>query len=341
MTSHSRAARIAAVLRTSLLTLALLLAAHVAARAQETQPRLYVCMYTAPVPGALKNMHPVYPGAALSTDTGASWHALGWKNNRCVDAANPANDASTVYLAGDNGLLVSRDGGTTWKQATDWRIPTVSRIVLIDDSVFITTPMGVYLSTDKAASWMPRSYGLRPADGTYASDMLPSPGDFLLATNEGLYRSSDRGLMWKRGPLQGTPLERILRHPVSRDLLTAWGPTGMWRSEDGGQTWTKLTLGDPAPRVQGAAFDPSNSRRILIGTAGQGIMASKDGGATWALSSAGLTNLNITSLVFHPTIPSIVYAGTDNGTFVSRDGGAVWTPFSIRLGYVSAIRVQP
>ena len=310
-------------------------------QAQDELPRLYFCMYETPAPGLAKNMYPVYPGVALSSDTGATWRSIGWTNNRCSDAAHLASDASTIFIANDNGVLVSRNNGDTWKLATTWRVRDALCVQTTRDTVVTGTATGVYVSTDKGLSWQSRSRGLPPLDATYISDILVSDGAFFVATAGGVFRSDNRGETWKRSGLDGRQIEHLARHPRLPDLLYACGPAGLWRSSDAGRTWTDISQSLGGARIQCVVADPSDASGILVGTAAQGILKSRDMGLTWNNTSAGLQNLNVTTLAYNAQTPTVVYAGTDNGAFISRDGGAVWRPFTLRLGYVKQIRVQP
>ena len=66
---------------------------------------------------------------------------------------------------------------------------------------------------------------------------------------------------------------------------------------------------------------------ILVGTVGQGIMRSPDGGETWQRQSIGHglhSDATVRTLAHHPGRPETVYAGTDQGLYVSDDAGAKW-----------------
>jgi photosystem II stability/assembly factor-like uncharacterized protein len=66
---------------------------------------------------------------------------------------------------------------------------------------------------------------------------------------------------------------------------------------------------------------------ILVGTVGQGIMRSPDGGETWHRQSIGQglhSDATVRTLAHHPRRPETVYAGTDQGLYLSDDAGAKW-----------------
>jgi photosystem II stability/assembly factor-like uncharacterized protein len=108
---------------------------------------------------------------------------------------------------------------------------------------------------------------------------------------------------------------------------------GVWKTTDGGTTWTPLTddLGNLS--IGAIAVAPSKPQTVYVGTGegalgidgidGIGFIKSTDGGATWTLpvsvSAAKFFALNV-----HPTKPDELLAATSAGIQKSTDGGATW-----------------
>lgn len=107
---------------------------------------------------------------------------------------------------------------------------------------------------------------------------------------------------------------------------------GLYRSDDGGLSWTCLGDGLPDPAVLTLAVDPSDSDRLVVATE-CGIVVSSDGGKSWSLAE------NTAGRRFHEVVidsndPNRIYAGpghheTSLGTntldiMISRDGGTNW-----------------
>ncbi len=96
--------------------------------------------------------------------------------------------------------------------------------------------------------------------------------------------------------------------------------------------WQALGPSNVGGRVRAIAFDPRNSSRILAGTASGGLWISPDGGITWHASQDFLPNLSVTTIVFDPVDPDLVYLGTGEasgglvgvGAFKSTDAGNTW-----------------
>jgi photosystem II stability/assembly factor-like uncharacterized protein len=113
---------------------------------------------------------------------------------------------------------------------------------------------------------------------------------------------------------------------------------GLYRSDDGGQTWRMLHQHLPHGHVRSVSVDPRDADVVLaaIGkrTWGQGVYRSEDGGATWTLVLRAEFHGNDTPvaraagvvLARHPDRPDVVLAASRNdGVFRSEDGGLSWT----------------
>jgi photosystem II stability/assembly factor-like uncharacterized protein len=118
---------------------------------------------------------------------------------------------------------------------------------------------------------------------------------------------------------------------------------GVWKSDDGGTSFTPKFDKQPVQSIGAVALDPTNKQTVWVGTGeswtrnsvsvGNGIYKSTDGGDNWTLM--GLPNVErITKIVVHPTNGNIVYAcapgalwsdSPDRGLYKTSDGGKTWT----------------
>ena len=310
------------------------------AHSQPQARRIYCCMYQTPAPGSIKMLRPVYIGVAASTDFGATWKSMGWRTNRTNDiACDPAKPAQ-LYLANDYGLLVSRDEGTTWKLATSDSIPGVLSVKAFGDTVLLGTPTGVFVSADRGATFTQRNSGLRALNGTYVSSVLPLRGVWFAGTADGVYRSSDAGASWHASGLAGKAVDRMVAGPVGTDILAAWNARdGIWLSEDRGKSWSAYSSALPTRLVQAVLFPTTDKRTVIVATKDQGVLRTNDGGATWTNSSGGMQNLNVTALARDPEDEALLWAGTENGVYLSDNRGATWKLSALQLGYVSNISI--
>jgi photosystem II stability/assembly factor-like uncharacterized protein len=113
-----------------------------------------------------------------------------------------------------------------------------------------------------------------------------------------------------------------------------WRPLGPF-SIPHGQTYGYGAGSRPSVsgRISSIAVDPGNPDHILIGSAAGGVWESQDAGASWRPRTDNVRTLTIGAVVFDPSDPSIVYAGTGEGNqyrhlgtglLRSTDGGSTW-----------------
>jgi len=138
--------------------------------------------------------------------------------------------------------------------------------------------------------------------------------------------------------------------PNNPDIIYVGAPAGgLWKTTDGGQTWTPLTDNMPFAGVSAIAIDPQNSDVIYIGTGdddalntpSMGIFKSTDGGITWQASgnSANTVMNYVADIIVNPANPNIIIAATSDGVIRTIDGGTTWVnvlSFSSR-----SIRMHP
>jgi photosystem II stability/assembly factor-like uncharacterized protein len=132
---------------------------------------------------------------------------------------------------------------------------------------------------------------------------------------------------------------------------------GVWKTTDGGNTWTPLTDNQASLSVGALALAPSNTNIIYAGTGdttysgnayyGRGVLKSTDGGATWTLLANNLFDRRaISRIVVDPSNPAVVYlatgAGVVNGlggnvgVWKSTDGGTTWTDLTSSLANINS-----
>ena len=99
---------------------------------------------------------------------------------------------------------------------------------------------------------------------------------------------------------------------------------GVWKTTDGGSSWTVLTDNLANIDVYSLAIDPSNSSNYFWGSTSGNIFKSTDSGSTWSFHGS-LTNGRVNKILIHPTNSAIMYASAENvGLYKSVDGGSTW-----------------
>jgi uncharacterized protein (TIGR03437 family) len=114
---------------------------------------------------------------------------------------------------------------------------------------------------------------------------------------------------------------------------------GVFKSSNGGASWSASSSGLTNLGVLALVIDPSNPATLYAGTIKGGVFKSSNGGASWSASNTVLP-YDVRALAVDPWNPSTLYAGIDaipngGGVFKSTDGGASWSASSAGLFTVS------
>jgi photosystem II stability/assembly factor-like uncharacterized protein len=154
---------------------------------------------------------------------------------------------------------------------------------------------------------------------------------------------------------------------AGRVLSIAWNPSntniiyvgsasgGLWKTTNGGTSWTALTDDLPSLAIGSVALDPNNSNIVYIGTGegsfnvdavfGAGVFKSTDGGSTWSttgLSWSQSQNRAINKIIVDPNNSQIIYAACNSsvgGIYKSTNGGTSWTLY--HTGDVKDLEMHP
>jgi photosystem II stability/assembly factor-like uncharacterized protein len=246
------------------------------------------------------------------------------------------------------GVWKTTNNGTTWQPVFDQEgVSTIGDIAIAPSD-----PAVVWVGTGEPNNRQSSSWG------------------------DGAYKSVDGGKTWQKMGLPATHhIGRIVIHPHNPDVLYVaalghlWGPNperGVYKTTDGGKTWTQALKINDDTGVSDIAMDPESPdtlyaaayqrRRVPYGFngggAGSAIYKTTDGGATWKKLTKGLPYENggetgrIGLDIFRKD-PNIVYAVVQHekgGTFRSEDKGETWRKMgdtNPRPSYYSQVRVDP
>ncbi|MGC8654666.1 MAG: WD40/YVTN/BNR-like repeat-containing protein [Candidatus Kryptoniota bacterium] len=277
-------------------------------------------------------------GIFLSTDGGKSWDHMGWSNIIAYSlTVDPSPGSNVYYLAAGNGILKSSDGGHSWRLITDWHQTEVSSVVIdpVDNNIlYAGTPYGVFKSTDAGVHWAKKDKGLRPSEtGTTSSTFIGKitidrfdHKKILIATENGIYKSTDGGESWHIFALEGKGIRALEKIKGNEKIMLAGTEYhGIFISLNGGKSWTNATAGFDSLTVYTIAINPKNSNTIYAGGYNTGVLKSTDMGKSWNAFSSGLNVRTIHSIAIDPDDTSNVYVGTvPGGVYKSTDGGASW-----------------
>jgi len=113
--------------------------------------------------------------------------------------------------------------------------------------------------------------------------------------------------------------------PTDSDIMIIGGHRGgVWRTTNGGQTWSPLNDNFVNLSVYSVTIDPIDPTIYYFGSSSGMIFRSTDSGATFSLL-ADISQSRIIKILIHPTNTDIIFASSENaGTFRSTDGGITW-----------------
>ena len=246
------------------------------------------------------------PGCVARSDDGArTWQvctntASGWRGSRSADLiVTGRKGAYRLMSAGRDGLMISRDGGSTWNLA-DKDFPLAARVrrVARAGDMLVAAVKG---SVDKPDS----IYGFSSVAGWRR--LFPEGmeiGDIRCVSAQG---------------------RRILVTARSRWLAERrkMRPGGVWLSVDAGSTWKKVfsdRFCGAALVAHGELFVSLNDNPYHDRSTGGGVIRSRDDGASWSvLDGPALQNWNATALAVDPFDPRALWVGTGgNSVFIGR-----------------------
>jgi photosystem II stability/assembly factor-like uncharacterized protein len=281
---------------------------------------------------------PAFPGVGVykTSDGGNDWDLLSpILSTRCTRVLVSSSNPNTVYVAGNQGLHKSVDGGTSW---TNIRTDHVSDAVMDPDDPNIiyagVWKLGVFKTTDGGSTWtllsdLPTGPGANWIKLAMGPRIQIAPVQFLVA-KMGLeagqmYKTTNAGSNWTpilaaHGTGQNTWNNLVAVDPTNQDVIFAGGQD-LERSDDGGASFSQI--GGTHPDHHVLVFSPTNHNVCYLTTDG-GVYKSKDNGISWTLSSTGLVCTQLYGLDVSQTSPLAIGCGTQDQGFIKSDGSSDW-----------------
>ena len=143
------------------------------------------------------------------------------------------------------------------------------------------------------------------------------------------YRFTSASSNWQQTGLGGYNVQSVAVFPGDGQIVYAGTDSGgVFKTTDGGTSWTAINAGLTNSDVRCLAIDPANSQVVYAGTWGGGVFKTTDGGTSWTAVNTGLLkNYQIRSFAIDPTNNQIVYMKTnwEDEVFKTINGGVSWT----------------
>jgi photosystem II stability/assembly factor-like uncharacterized protein len=203
-----------------------------------------------------------------------------------------------------------------------------------DATAFCATDGGVYRSTDRGLTWQAINTGLTQLSTSSLAISPQFAGDdtLVLATRTGAFRSVDRGDSWQASEpgLTEAKLDfATFALGAGNTPVVFIGGKRVHRSTDLGLTWTELH--DFGTAVAALAASPSfaSDDTLVVALSSAAVHASVNAGTSFSLSSAGLTDLVTTDVVF--TATGELFLCSDVGVWQAAGPFQPWTPRVVGL----------
>ena len=280
---------------------------------------------------------------------------------RIADLAVVESKPQIFYIGtGTGGVWKTENHGTSWTPVFDDQPTSSIGDVTLDQS----NPNLVWVGTGEPQNRQSSGWG------------------------NGVYKSIDGGNTWRHMGLEGSKhVGRILIHPRNPDVVYVaavgdlWGPNeerGVFRTQDGGESWEKVLYMDEDTGAIDMAMDPRDPNTIFAamyqrrrtgwgfngGGPGSGLYRTLDGGDTWTELTEGLPdgdkgrigvdvfrgdgNIVYVLIEAQPRSPGRGFGGgggpSRSGLFRSLDRGNTWEKMSDtnpRPMYYSQVRIDP
>lgn len=305
-------------------------------------------------------------GVYKSTDAGKSWTNVGLRDTKILNSivVDP-KDPNIVFVGAAGGQQPSEargvfrttDGGKNWERVlfkddsmgiADIALDPTNHKVLYaamwraeqgffgseSDKKKEGPDAAIYKSTDQGKTWKQLSGGDLPADHMGRIGLAVAPGNkgrrvFAIMT-QGLFRSDDAGATWQRITTDPRVIgswyfARVFTDPKNADIVYVM-QTALYRSTDGGKTFTAYRGAPGGDDYHHMWIDPTNTQRMILGV-DQGATITVDGGKTftpWYNQATGQ--------FYHVTtddrFPYIAYAE-------QQDSGTVAVPSRSDYGRIS------
>jgi photosystem II stability/assembly factor-like uncharacterized protein len=282
-------------------------------------------------------------GLYKSTDGGKTFALMGLPDSKHINriVIHPANDDVVLVAAtgplfgagGDRGVFKTTDGGKRWKQVLTVDDETGANDLVIsasDPNIMFASMYqrrrtaccmngggpgsALWKSTDAGETWTKVTGTGFPTGplGRIAVDVYRKDANVVYATVEGPAPSAQRA---------AAATENMEPAPAGRGVVA--GVSGIYKSIDGGATWTKQSNTNARPMYfSQVRIDPSNADRIYMG--GVGLHFSVDGGKTFETDAALVTHDDVHAIWINPNNADHVIIGNDGGLATSYDMNRTW-----------------
>ncbi len=256
------------------------------------------------------------------------------------------HESDTLYCGVEPAALFkSTDAGDTWSlerglfdhpHRTEWMpgggglcLHTILPDPKNDQRMFVAISTGgVYCTDDGGKNWQPRNKGIR-------AKFMPPENQF---------------------PEWGQCVHKVVSHPSNPDRMFLQHHWGVYRSDNGGESWEDIGKGLPSDFGFAMEIDPHDGKTVYIipiesdefRCTPEGklrVYRTKNGGESWQPLTKGLPQHDALETILRDNMkadsnnPTGIYFGTRNGKlYGSKDGGDSWTMIREGLPAITCVK---
>jgi hypothetical protein len=268
-------------------------------------------------------------GNYVSDNLGLTWaraSQVGLSNGsiRCF-----ARSGSSLYAGTEGGVFLSTNNGESWFAINSGIYnQTINSILISGSTIFAGSNGGVYITTNNGAMWYNSSYGMTNQE---INSLVTLGNALFAATNGGIFKSTDFGSSWVSANVglisQNVNTLCIVGTNIFAGTSYSSGAQSVYRSSNLGVSWTSSGL-----QNQSVLHLMYSIPFIYAGTA-SGIYRTSDNGISWS-AELGLSGRPVQSVY---TAGSNLLVGTNEGIFLSVNGGTAWDAVGYRYENVWSI----
>ena len=238
---------------------------------------------------------PLYSDGNVFRDSNnfSVWSVVGPNGGDVRSVAVDPRDKDRLYIGTLDGQIhTSTDGGKTWRL-----LVSLNKPLLTLDQLFVD-------SQDSNIIYVSGHRGKLPG---------------------GFFKSTDQGATWKESPeLRSEAIHAMTQADDDPNTLLVGTTSGVWMSNNKGDSWSKIESATMPQGVNSMAIDPRKNSTIYAGTNWRPYK-STDGGKSWRLIKNGMIDdSDVFAITVDPRDPEHIVASACSGIYESFNGGDRW-----------------
>ena len=287
-------------------------------------------------------------GVFKTSDFGETFHGRngGYQSQQFYNGFSSLNSADNLSIGGlqDNASAIY-DGSTNWIRIIggdgSWTAINQNNPNILYGSYY---NLSIQRSQDHGSNWhdiSPNNAG----NTAFISPFMVAPLNQAIIYGAGtkVVKSSNGGTSWV-STNGGLPLtsNRAISMAISfqdEDVVYVGfapenGTVQIFRTRDGGMSWSDIASGLPNRYPMDIAVDPQNDSTLFVVLSGFGtshLLKTTNDGIFWEDLGAGLPDVPTSAVAIDPADSKIIYVGNDLGVYVTTDGGTSWNLFASGL----------